>query len=468
MIRQRTFAMPHTYVIIFMIALLTLLLAQVIPAGQFARELDSVSGKEIVVPNSFEYVDGMKSTNVLAILFQFFVSIQVGFTESAQIIFFIIFAYAFIYMYLKNGTFDAMIGATLRRVGNRVEIIIPVCMIAFGILGSTMGMFEEVYGLLPIFISIAIALGYDAILGGAIVYIAVAVGFAAATINPFTIGIAQEVSGVELFSGLAYRLFCFVVFMSISILYVWRYARKIKKDPTKSILHGEQMEIMAISSKEELMEKVFTGRQKICGLLFVFTMGMMLYGVIGWQWYIDQIAALFIVMMLVVGLVSGFTPNQIANYFIEAAKAMMFGALICGLSRTISVVMEQAMIIDTVVFWLSSALQNISGWMSAVGMLFVQNIINFFIPSGSGQAVVTMPILAPLSEQIGLNSQIAVLAYQFGDGFSNIFWPTSVLTMCGLMKMPVNKWYQFITPLFGLLFGAQMLLIIIAVAIGYQ
>lgn len=460
--KKKKFKMPHTYVIIFGMVILAAILANVVPAGQFTRVTDDF-GNTVVVADSFQYIPKIGIG-----LFDIFVSIQLGFIDAGQIIFFIIFAYAFVYMLLKNGTFDAVLGATLRKVGSRIELIIPICMIAFGVLGSTMGLFEETYGLLPIFISIAVALGYDAILGGSIVYIAVAVGFAAATINPFTIGIAQEVAGVELFSGLGFRILCFVVFMSIAIIYVWRYGKKVKNDPTKSVLYGEEMEIKEIGSKETMMNTSFTIRHKLSCLLFVVTIGMLLYGTIQLGWYIDEIAALFFIMMLVAGLISGFTPSQIAEYFIEAAKEMMFGALICGLSRAVPIILENAYIIDTIVYWLSSGLQQFTGYLSGLGMLFVQNILNFFIPSGGGQALITMPILAPVGEMVGLNRQIAVLAFQFGDGFSNIFWPTSVFMMCGIMGMPVNKWYKFVTPLFGLLLVAEILLLCLAIFIGFS
>ncbi len=459
--KKRKFRMPHTYVIIFGIVVLSMILANIVPAGEFERVVDEM-GNTVVVADSFQYLPKIGCS-----LFDMFVFIQQGFISGGQIIFFIIFAYAFVYMLIKNGTFDAVIGAILRRIGDRIQLIIPVCMIAFGILGSTMGMSEETYGLLPIFISIGVALGYDAIVGGSIVYVAVSVGFAAATINPFTIGVAQQVSGVPLFSGIEYRILCFVVYMSVTILYVWRYAKKVKNNPEKSILYGHQMELIEVGSKEELMSKEFTLVQKISSFLFVFTIGMLVYGTIVLKWYIDEIAALFIIMMLVVAVISKFSPNQIAEYFIEAAKDMMFGALIVGLSRAIPTIMENAKIIDTIVYALSQVLMNFQGYMSAIGMLFVQNIINFFIPSGGGQALVTMPILAPVSEMVGLSRQVAVLAYQFGDGFSNIFWPTSVFMMCGIMRIPVDKWYKFITPLFGLLFICEIVLLLAAVMIGY-
>lgn len=459
--KKRKFKMPHTYVIIFSIVVLSAILANVVPAGEFDRVVNDL-GQTVVVADSFHYLDKIGCS-----FFDMFVAIQQGFIDGGQIIFFIIFAYSFVYMLIKNGTFDAVIGALLRRVGDSIQLVIPVCIITFGILGSTIGLFEETYGLLPIFISIACALGYDAIVGSSIVYLGVAVGFAAATINPFTIGVAQQVSGVALFSGIEYRIFCFVVYMGVTLAYVWHYARKIKSHPEKSILYGQHIDIMEVGSKDEMMAKEFTVRQKISCVLFVLTIVMLIFGTIRLGWYINQIAALFIIMMLAVAIVSGFSPDQIATYFIEASKDMMFGALIVGLSRAIPVIMENAKIIDTIVYSLSQMLMNFQGAFSAIGMLLVQNVINFFIPSGGGQALVTMPILAPVAEMVGLSRQIAVLAFQFGDGFSNIFWPTSVFMMCGIMRIPVDKWYKFVTPLFGLLFLCEILLLLGAVAIGY-
>ena len=432
--KKKRFKMPHAYVIIFIMTVITAILANIIPAGTFDR-VEDASGNSVVVADSFHHVDKIGCS-----IFDMFKSFQIGFEDSAQIIFFIIFAYAFVYVLLKNGTFDALVGSVLRKVGNRIELIIPVCMILFGLLGSTMGMFEETYGLIPVFISIAMALGYDAIVGGSVIYLGVAVGFAAATINPFTIGIAQEVAGVKMFSGLGYRILCFVVFMGISIWYVWRYARRIQKDPTKSYLYGEKIETLECASREEMIKL---------------------------GWYIDEIATLFIIMTIVSGLVSRFTPSEIADIFIEASKEMMYGALLVGISRSIAVIMENAQIIDTVVYWLATMLQHFRGMASAMGMLFAQNIINFFIPSGAGQALITMPILAPVGEMVGVSRQVSVLAYQFGDGFSNIFWPTSVFMMCGIMRLPINKWYRFVTPLFLIIFAASIVLLGAAVVIGY-
>lgn len=255
--------------------------------------------------------------------------------------------------------------------------------------------------------------------------------------------------------------------MGLAIWYVMRYAKKIKKDPTKSYLYGIPLEMQEVGSKEELMAKQFTLTHKISCLIFVFTIGMLLVGTIRLGWYIDEIATLFIIMTIITAFVSRYTPSQICEFFIEASKEMMYGALLVGISRSIPLIMENACIIDTIVNWLATMLQNFQGMASAWGMLLVQNIINFFIPSGAGQALVTMPILAPVGEMVGVSRQVSVLAYQFGDGFSNIFWPTSVFMMCGIMRLPIDKWYKFVAPLFGLIFIAEIVLLTLAMVIGY-
>ncbi|HIV86798.1 MAG TPA: TIGR00366 family protein [Candidatus Pygmaiobacter gallistercoris] len=456
------FRFPHSYVIIFCIIVLMAIMSYIIPAGQFDRAVDPTSGREVVVPGTFHYVDQKPVSP-----FQLFVDIQEGFISAADIIFFIVFAYGFVYMLIKNGTFDALIGGLLRIFGKRISILIPVCMTLFIFLGSTVGILEETYGMVPIFIGLAIAMGYDAIVGSAMVYVGAATGFAAATLNPFTIGVAQQIAGVEYASGIFYRIFCAVVFGAIAIGYTMWYAHRVKKDPTKSILYGEERELGENADHERLRATKATVRQKLCGVLFIFTIALLLYGTVSYGWYINQLAGMFLVMMIVVGLVGGFGPSKIAATFLEAGRGVLFGALAVGISRSILIVMEDACIIDTIVYFLSSLLQGTSGYLSAVGMLVVQNIVNFFIPSGSGQAAVTMPLMAPLADMIGLSRQTAVLAFQFGDGFSNMFWPTSVCTMCGIMGVPVNKWYKFVAPMFGFMFLAQVILICGAVAINY-
>lgn len=346
-------------------------------------------------------------------------------------------------------------------------MIFPIFMLIFGICGSTFGLYEETYGLIPAFIGIAIALGYDGLVGGAAVVLGTATGFAAATLNPFTIGIAQGIAELPIGSGIGFRIICFVVFQGMAIIYLMRYANKVKKDPSKSLVKGVKFNVADGMTREEMENLPFEGKHKLIILIFVLTIGILIYGTTVLGWYLSELSALFLIMMIVVGLVGGFNFSQIAGFFVEAVSDVVFGALVVGIARSLTIVMESGNIIDTIVFYMSNGLAKVSTSFASIGMVIVQNLINFFIPSGSGQAATSMPIMVPLADSIGLNRQIAVLAFQFGDGFSNMFWPTVVATECGLMGLPVEKWYKFMTPLFLLMVLAQFVMIVIATLINY-
>ena len=467
--RKRAFRMPHNYVVIFGIILLAAIMTYVIPAGSYERVVNE-AGRTVVVDGSFAY---QEQTPVS--VFGVFESIAAGFNEVSDIIFFIIFAYAWVNILLLNGTFNAMMGAIIRKFGDKVEYLIPVIMLCFGALGSTMGMSEETYGLIPVFVGIAIALGYDAIVGGAMVYVGVATGFASATLNPFTIGVAMSIAGVEYPYGLVYRIIILCVFEAVAIYYVWRYARKVHADPTKSLLYGTKLDLQINASRDELINTKMTTRHKLCGLAFLVTIFFIVFGTIQWGWYINELSALFIVSMIVTAIIGGgMGPNEIANSFVQAARDMMFGAMVVGLSRGIVVVLTNGGVIDTIIYGLSQPLAHmantlgeISKYICATGMLIVQNIINCFIGSGSGQASAVMPIMAPLSDLIGTSRQTAVLAFQFGDGYSNMFWPNGIFLISGLMSIPANKWFKFVAPLFGIMFLLQIVFVCGAVAIGF-
>lgn len=341
-------------------------------------------------------------------------------------------------------------------------------MIVFGICGSTFGMYEEVYGLLPAFIGIAIAMGYDGLVGGATVVLGVVTGFAAATLNPFTIGIAQGIAGLPIGSGVWYRIICLVLFEALAIWYVMRYAHRVKKDPSRSIVRDVHFNVDEGMTSEKMEKLPFTGRHKLIMLVFACTIGLLVYGTTQFGWYLSELSALFIIAMFVVGLLGGFGPSEICRKFVEAASEILFGAVVIGVARSLVVVMNEGNIIDSLVYYMSSALTDVPNGIAAVGMVIVQNILNFFIPSGSGQAAVSMPIMANLADSIGMHRQIAVLAFQFGDGFSNMFWPTVIATECGIMGIPLQKWYKFAWPLFIMMFALQVVLIVVATMIGYQ
>ena len=457
---------PHAYVLLTIIILVCAILTWIIPAGQFEREYSEELGRNLVVPGSFELIESTP-VGVGGFLMSFFN----GFVDAADIIFFIFFAAAYVNVLSSQGALKALTGMLLRRFGDKDVYIVPAFMLLFGLGGTTFGMFEETYALIPAFIVISIALGYDRIVGGAIVFLGVAIGFAAATLNPFTIGVASAVAEVDLVTTklLIFRIVCFILFEALGIWYTMRYANKIRKDPTKSYLYGDDKALEgtdSMGSKDEIMNFEFNLQHELALIGFVVLLVILVVGIIVYGWYLAEIATLFLVFMVITCLIYKMNSSETADMFVAGAKSALFGAILVGLARGVSIVMADGNIIDTCVNACANVVASLPKSVNAIGMVVVQNIVNFFIPSGSGQAIVTMPILAPVADLIGQSREVAVIAYQFGDGFSNMFWPTACATECGIMGIGLHKWYKFISPLFLMMFILQCVMIIIAVAIG--
>lgn len=454
----------NAFVLLLIIMLIAAVLTWIVPAGSFERAFDEATGRDIVVPGTYQVTE----SSPVGII-EFITSIYAGFMDAADITFFIIFASTYVFLLNKSGTLTAACGAMLRVVGERDNLIIPIFMTVFALGGTTFGMYEETYALVPAFIVIAMTLGYDRIVGGAIVFVGVATGFAAATINPFTIGVAAGVAGVSLAEPkvLIFRIVAFIVFVGLAIAYTMNYAAKIKKDPTKSIMYGvPQEETKHLKAKDEILNMPFTGRQKIAMLGFVLLVVILTWGIISKGWWFQEIASLFLVFFVATGVLLGYGPNQLGDLFVESSKETIYGALIVGMARGISVVLAAGGIIDTIVYFLGNLVSSLPPALTGIGMLVVQNLINLFIPSGSGQAVVTMPIMAPLADVVGISRQMACVAFQFGDGFSNMFWPTGTATICGFMAISLAHWYKFITKLFIMMFVVQCIFMVAGIMLG--
>ncbi len=454
---------PNAFVIVFSIMILCAILTWIIPAGSFERVMDNATGREIVVPGSYQVVEShpVGPWKFLNCFFE-------GFVNSADIMFFILFASAYVFVLSKSNALNALTGRLLKKVGDRDHLIIPVFFIFFAIGGTTFGMFEETYALIPVFVVVAITLGYDRLVGGALVYLGVATGFSAAIINPFTIGVAAGVADVPLVSPkiTIFRVIAFILFACLTCGYLMRYASKIRKDPTKSYLYGVHEDLTGMMTREECMEIEFTTRHKISMLGFVLLLGILVWGIIKQGWWFSEIASLFFIFMIITAFINNMSLNEIADAFVESTKESVYGMLLVGFSRGISIVMAAGGIIDTVVYALSTLVGALPTSLTGIGMLVVQNLINFFIPSGSGQAVVMMPIMAPLADVVGMSRQMAVVAYQFGDGFSNMIWPTAVALECGIMGISLKVWYKLILKLFAMLFALQCVLMVVGIVIG--
>ncbi|HCJ58493.1 MAG TPA: C4-dicarboxylate ABC transporter permease, partial [Clostridiaceae bacterium] len=390
---------PHAYVIMLIIILIATILAFVIPSGTFDRVEDSATGKTLVIADSFKYVE-----KVYVNIFQAFQAIPKGIQKSSSIIAFIFLISGSVQIIKGTGALDAAIINLVRKLKGKDTPLLVVIIIIFSLLGAIFGFAEETMPFIALGVAMGTALGYDRVVGFHIVRTAAWVGFAGAFLNPFTIGVAQSIAELPLFSGLLYRLLCYAVFMIIGFWFILSYAKKVKEDPKNSIIYGYEGD--KDFKLDENFNK-FTTRHKLVLLVFLFNIIFLLVGVLKFNWYTTELAALFLGFGIICGLVGKLSPNQIAKEFTKGMSEVTFGAIIVGFARAIVVILEEGVVLDTIIYGLSRPLLNISSSVAGVGMFLVQWVINFFIGSGSGQAAATMPIMVPLSDIIGITRQTA-------------------------------------------------------------
>ena len=458
---KKKFKLPHIFVLLFCIVLLCTILTWIIPAGQFDRVVND-AGREIAVAGTWHKVDPTPVG-----FMGFFTSFYDGMLLAAEIMITVFIAFASVQFVLKSGAFDGLVVALMKVFkGKSSVIVIPLFMAIIGIASSTIGMFEEWLAFIPIFAAIFIGLGYDAMVGLAVVALGAGMGFSGATINPFTVGVAQGIAEVPYMSGIGFRLLCHAAMLVVGGGLTIRYALKVKADPTKSYVYGD--DFSSIVGNDSDVKAEFTWRQKVVLVDLFAAIAVIVYGVNTYGWYFAEITAVFMVMGLVAAIVMGFKPDQIAMVFQEGFKDACTAAMMVGIARATLIVLQEGNIIDTVVYYFSEPLSYLPAWAAAVFMLIMQTALNFFIPSGSGQAAVSMPIMAPTADLLGIPRDIAVLAYQFGDGMSNIVWPTAFAAiMAGLAGVKLEKWWKFIFPIFGCIILTQAVMIVIAMFTGF-
>ncbi|MBK5242744.1 YfcC family protein, partial [Clostridium sp.] len=352
--------------------------------------------------------------------------------------------------------------------GKSRVIIIPIFIAVIGAASSTIGIFEETFPFIPIFVGIAIAMGYDAIVGLAIVALGAGLGYCGAVMNPFTVGMAQGIAGVQQLSGAGFRIFSHIIMIVVASGFTIRYALKVQADPTTSLVYGDDFSHISMS-QDDIENHPYGIREKMVLLTLVAGIAVIVYGTKYQGWYFEELAAVFLSMGIVSSIIMGWSPNNIAEKMAVSVSNIAIACLMIGLARGILVVLTSGNIIDTVVYYMSIPLTTLPDWLSGEAMLVVQTMLNFIIPSGSGQAVTSMPIMAPLSDLVGISRQTAILAFQFGDGLSNILWPTALTPIiCGIAGVKIEKWWKWFIPVYGALFLTQALLIALAVTIGYN
>jgi uncharacterized ion transporter superfamily protein YfcC len=355
-----------------------------------------------------------------------------------------------------TGAVDAAIGYAVRAARGRGPLVIALLMLLFALGGGTIGMAEETLPFLPALVILAKQLGYDETTGAAIALVGAGAGFSGAFLNPFTVGVGQGIAGLPLFSGMGYRVIVWAVVTGIAMVYVLRYAAKVRRQ-TPAAEAGSAP------------DSTPSGRQKLVLLALLGGLAMVVVGALRWGWGILELAGLFVGLAVVAGMVGGLGADRTAEKFLEGAAGIAGGALVVGLARGVLVVFDGAKVTDTILHALVGVVQGLPAQVSIGGIYVVQILLSYLVPSGSGQAALSLPILVPLADLVGITRQTSVLAYQFGDGFSNIFTPTSGYFMAGLALagVPWTRWAKFLWPLQLMWLTAGLVLLLIAHAIHY-
>jgi uncharacterized ion transporter superfamily protein YfcC len=458
---MKNFKVPHTLVLLFSMMIFAYLLTWLLPSGAFEMSTNA-EGREMVVPGTY----AVAKEDVNLSVWSLFTVIPRALGEAQGIIFFLFLIGGSIAVLRESGAIDAMLGKVLQRFAHRPALLLFMSCAAFMLGSSTIGMAEEYIPLVLILITLCVSLKMDTISAVGSMVVGYGIGYGTAVLNPFTLLVAQGVADVPPTSGWEFRLALFAPFMLIGFHHLWSYAKSVRQDPANSYVADVKEAQPPAVTEFPAMDK----RKTAILLLTLATLFLLVYGIATLHWYFIELGALFFGLAIVTGLIAGLSLDDIATTFIKGASELTGTALLIGFARSIELLLTDAQVLHTIVNALAMPLSHVGAEISAIGMLLIQSILNFFIPSGSGQAYVTMPIMAPIGDIVGVSRQTAVLAYQMGDGFMNMIVPTNAVLMgiLGMCGIPYSRWFKFIAPLILKLFIAGSLSLVISVLIGYS
>lgn len=452
----------NAFFIIFMVIVFCYFLSLVVPSGEFDREL--IDGRTMVVPGSFhstakEYLGPE----------YIFKAIPNGLTSSAAMMFVVLMVAGCIEIYQQTGSIDMFIAQLLKKSDKwGSEKILVMIMIMFGCLGGFLGWNEQIVPFIPIIISLCLAMGYDVMTGIACSAMIDMISFAVSPSSVYTVGISHEIAELPMFSGFGFRLALLVVFDAIIIAYVLRYARKVKANPELSYMNGIDDSEFRIDYSQ-FLEKKMTVNQKLSLVVFAGTFVAAIIGVSQKGWSMNDLAAAFLFAGVLGGLICKKDANEIIDGFIKGAKAGLGPALVIGLARGIQWILTEGRAIDPIIDALSKPLGSMGMYATPIAVMFIITLFNGLIGSGSAKAMALMPILIPLADLVGMNRQIMVLTFQFGDGLTNVLWFTSgtLLMFLTIAKIPLKRWYKFIWKLMLILFVVSIAALMFAIKINY-
>lgn len=453
---KKKFQMPDTYVIIVCLIIFMIILTWLIPAGTY--DLDG----KTVIPGTYKQVES-NPAGVVDFLESFYLGMQKGSTT----IFLVLMIGGAFQILIDTGTVEATIGTAIRKTAGDYRKIVPVLMVVMSILGALGCGINVALAFAGIMLVLCKRLKLDKLAVVAMLYLASNTGFAASPMNPFTVLLGQDIAGITPMSGWAPRILMWCVFTTVAVVYTMRYCKKIMADPSKSLAPFEDGEFED-SLDAKRLDKL-SGTHIACLVILAGTFLVFAYGSIKFKWDLPALGTCMMAMAFLIGIVGRLSPNKMAASFVNGAKSMVYSAMMVGFASAINVIMTNANIIHTIIYYLTMPLQALPTSISAVGMLLSNFVFNFFVPSGSGQCYIVMPLLAPMADVLGITRQVAVSAFQFGDGLCNAVIPTTSLLVgiLGIAKVPFNKWERYSFPVTGLLAACAAIFLVIVTAIGW-
>jgi uncharacterized ion transporter superfamily protein YfcC len=442
---------PHPLTLLTACILVAALCSYLVPAGQYDRREDPVTGRQVVVAGTYHRVEQRPVG-----AFEALVDIPAGLRDAASVIFLVFLVGGAFTVVDETGALRQGVGWLVRRLQRREALVIPIVSLTFALGGALENMSEEIIALVPVLLLVTRRLGFDPLTAVAISVGAAGVGASFSPINPFQVQIAQKLAGLPLLSGSGFRIGALAVAMAVWIWATWRHAMRTRRDPEPEDASGAGAERQKLDA-----------RRATVLVLVLATFAIFVYGVMRLGWDFDQMSALFFAMGVLAGLIGGLGFGGTAAGFVTGFTSMAYAAMIIGFARAIFIVLDQGRIIDTLVNGLVTPLQSLPVMLSALGMMLVHAAVHGPVPSVSGQAVLTMPVLVPMSDLIGLSRQVVVLAYQYGAGLTELITPTNgtLMAVTAAAGVKYGEWLEFAVPIYAALLGVGAAAIIVAILI---
>ncbi|NTS77827.1 YfcC family protein [Catenovulum sp. SM1970] len=457
----KTFKVPHTLILLLSMMLIAYIATWLVPQGYFEM-VTLENGRQSVVPGTFALSD----TQVRLTPMDFLIAIPRALAAAQDIIFFVFIVGGVLAIARATGTIDALIGSLLDKFGHKPNLLIFMVVFCFAMASGAIGVAGEYIPFVLILVGLCKAMRLDSMTAVGMVVTGYGIGYGVSAFNPFTVMVAQSIADVPVYSGIELRLAIFIPFVLIGFHHVWSYAKKVLADPSQSLTANLPCPLAGTENKGYPQLAL---RHKLVLLGLVATIAAAVWGISQKGWYLYELGALFILWGLFTAVIGKLDADTAAQEFIEGVKDLATTAMLIGVARGIALIMEDGQILHSLVYGMSYPLSFLGSELAAVGMFVMQSFLNLFIPSGSGQAYVTIPLLAPVGDLVGVTRQVVVLAYQFGDGFSNMIVPTNAVLMgiIGMAGIPYHLWFKFCLPLLLKLMAAASVVLMLAVMFGY-